>query len=115
MLLPLLQEITDFKSDTGSADTAEDVRTMLRGLFAEEEVGFDVGRIDVSAVREGWNWKESGYWEYERGAIERRAGDLRGVLFGCGEDEEVSEIFYLLISTGDTVVFLVFIEIRNGR
>lgn len=73
------------------ADTAEDVRKMLRGLFAEGEVpgGFDVAKIDASAVRDGWNWKESGYWGYERGAIEKRAGDLRGVLFGCGEDEEV--------------------------
>jgi broad specificity phosphatase PhoE len=57
VLLPMLQEVGDIESDTGIADTAEDVKQLLPDLFATDELDFDLGKIDAAAVTKGWNTK----------------------------------------------------------
>jgi hypothetical protein len=59
ILLPALQEVGDIGSDTGIADTAEDLERLLPDLFLEDELDFDLGKIDASAVHRGWNAKVS--------------------------------------------------------
>jgi broad specificity phosphatase PhoE len=59
VLHPSLQEIGDMGSDTGLADTKEDLKQILPELFAEGEVAFDLEKIDASAVTKGWNIKVS--------------------------------------------------------
>lgn len=59
VLHPSLQEIGDIGSDTGIADTAEDVLRLLPGLLSEENLGFDFEKIDASLVTKGWNTKVS--------------------------------------------------------
>ena len=59
VLLPSLQEIGDVGSDTGLADTGEDLKRLLPELFAQEKLEFDLEKIDASAVRKGWNSKVS--------------------------------------------------------
>jgi broad specificity phosphatase PhoE len=57
VLLPSLQEVGDIESDTGIADTAEDLKQLLPDLFAADELDFDLGKIDAAAVTKGWNSK----------------------------------------------------------
>jgi broad specificity phosphatase PhoE len=57
ILLPLLQEVGDMGSDTGMADTAEDLKRLLPDLFSGDELDFDLEKIDASAVTRGWNAK----------------------------------------------------------
>jgi broad specificity phosphatase PhoE len=57
VLLPLLQEVSNMKSDTGMADTAEDFKQLLPDLFSNDELDFDLGKINASAVTKGWNAK----------------------------------------------------------
>jgi hypothetical protein len=42
-------------SDTGIADTGDDLKRLLPELFASEKLDFDLEKIDVSAVTKGWN------------------------------------------------------------
>lgn len=55
VLLPALQEVGDMGSDTGIADTADDLERLLPDLFANDSLDFDLKRIDASAVTKGWN------------------------------------------------------------
>lgn len=57
VLLPGLQEVSNIACDVGVADTGADVHEFLPGLFAHGELDFDVGKVDASAVTEGWNSK----------------------------------------------------------
>jgi hypothetical protein len=59
VLVPALQEVGDIGSDTGIADTAEDLKQLLPSLFEEGELEFDLGKIDASDVKKGWNSKVS--------------------------------------------------------
>ncbi|KAF2844820.1 phosphoglycerate mutase family protein-like protein [Plenodomus tracheiphilus IPT5] len=88
ILLPVLQEVSNIGCDVGIADTADDVTRLLPELFAEDEVEFDIEKIDASAVIKGWNTKQ-GYWAYEKEAISRRAADLRNLLFQRPEHQIV--------------------------
>ncbi|KAF1936165.1 phosphoglycerate mutase-like protein [Clathrospora elynae] len=88
VLLPVLQEVSNIACDVGIADTAEDVKQLLPKIFAEGEVEFDINKIDAVAVTAGWNSKE-GYWAYERGAILKRAADIRNWLFQRAEAQVI--------------------------
>jgi hypothetical protein len=55
VLLPALQEVGDMGSDTGIADTGEELKRLLPELFANENLAFDLEKIDASAVNKGWN------------------------------------------------------------
>lgn len=57
VLLPAIQELGDNGSDTGIADTAQDLKSLLPDLFAKDSLGFDLKKIDASAVTKGWNSK----------------------------------------------------------
>jgi hypothetical protein len=57
ILIPALQEVGDVGSDTGIADTADDLKKLLPDLFAKGDLEFDLEKIDASAVTEGWNSK----------------------------------------------------------
>lgn len=57
VLVPALQEVGDIGSDTGIADTAEDLEQLLPDLFEEGELEFDLGKIDAFEVKKGWNSK----------------------------------------------------------
>lgn len=57
VLLPVLQEVSNLGCDVGVADSEDDVRRMLPDLFEKGELSFDIGKTDVSAVRQGWNSK----------------------------------------------------------
>jgi hypothetical protein len=59
VLVPALQEVGDIGSDTGIADTAEDLQQLIPDLFEEGELEFDLGKIDASDVKKGWNSKVS--------------------------------------------------------
>lgn len=104
VLLPILQEVSNIGCDVGIADTAEDIKGLLPGLFDEAEVSFDLNKIDASAVTKGWNSKvcsldlwfleleciytnafQKGYWAYNKEAISKRAADLRNWLFQRSE------------------------------
>ncbi|KAL5116358.1 hypothetical protein ACEQ8H_005706 [Pleosporales sp. CAS-2024a] len=80
VLLPELQEVGDTGSDTGIADTAEELKQLLPDLFAEDKLTFDLERIDASA---------QGYWAYEKPAILKRAADFRNWLFQRPEEEVI--------------------------
>ncbi|KAH3939205.1 hypothetical protein HBI25_194960 [Parastagonospora nodorum] len=88
ILLPGLQEVGNIESDTGIADTPEDLRQILPALFAEDELTFELEKIDSSALTQGWNSKAS-YWAYEKPAISRRAADVRNWLFQRPEAEVI--------------------------
>jgi hypothetical protein len=100
VLLPALQEVSNIGCDVGIADSAADIQELLPKLFKEGELDFDINKIDVSAVTEGWNSKvqmsrsyinmlhaclltqlQKGYWAYEKQAISQRASDLRNWLY----------------------------------
>jgi hypothetical protein len=55
VLLPALQEVSDMGSDTGLADTGDELKQMLPELFANDKVDFDLEKIDALAVEKGWN------------------------------------------------------------
>jgi hypothetical protein len=57
VLHPSLQEVGDMGSDTGIADTADDLKALLPELFSEDDLEFDIGKVDASLVTEGWNSK----------------------------------------------------------
>jgi hypothetical protein len=59
ILLPGLQEVGNIESDTGIADTPEDLRQILPALFAEDKLTFELEKIDSSALTQGWNSKAS--------------------------------------------------------
>jgi hypothetical protein len=59
VLLPPLQEVSDMGSDTGIADTGDDLKRLLPELFASEKLDFDLEKIDAAAVTKGWNSKVS--------------------------------------------------------
>ncbi|KAH7396981.1 histidine phosphatase superfamily [Phaeosphaeria sp. MPI-PUGE-AT-0046c] len=88
VLLPVLQELGDIGSDTGIADTAEDLERLLPALFATDSLDFDLKKIDASAVTKGWNTNQ-GYWAYEKKAISKRAADFRNWLFQRPESQVV--------------------------
>jgi hypothetical protein len=68
-------------------------------LFVEDDVKFDLSKVDFSEVIEGWNNKvwhtsantphatcdshifQTGYYAYTRPAISKRASDVRKYLF----------------------------------
>ncbi|KAI2486677.1 Phosphoglycerate mutase family protein [Pyrenophora tritici-repentis] len=98
-LLPALQEVSNIACDVGIADIGADVHKFLPDLFTPGELDFDVGKVDASAVTEGWNSKvgrspdmmsvcmltktclQQGYWAYEKTAISKRAAELRNWLY----------------------------------
>lgn len=55
MLIPRLQEVSDMGCDTGSSPG--DLKRDIPQLFANDDLGFDLSKIDLSAVTEGWNVK----------------------------------------------------------
>lgn len=57
MLHPGLQEVADIGSDTGIADTAEDLLALLPELFASDDLKFDIMKVDARLVVKGWNSK----------------------------------------------------------
>lgn len=59
VLHPSLQEVSNMLSDTGMADDPEVIKEILPELFAEDELEFDLEKIDASAVHQGWNSKVS--------------------------------------------------------
>ncbi|OAL53706.1 hypothetical protein IQ07DRAFT_584343 [Pyrenochaeta sp. DS3sAY3a] len=89
VLLPILQEVSNVGCDVGIAKDEEDLKQIISGLFEKDELDFDISKVDASAVTEGWNNKEGGYWAYEKGAISKRAADLRNWLFQRSEAEIV--------------------------
>ena len=54
-VIPLAQEVSDFKCDTGHPK--EVLRKSINELFANEDVGFDLEKVDYELVEEGWNKK----------------------------------------------------------
>ncbi|KAF2792624.1 phosphoglycerate mutase-like protein [Melanomma pulvis-pyrius CBS 109.77] len=78
VLLPLLQEVSDMGCDTGQSPNA--LKQAIPGLFATDDVNFDLNKIDLSNVNEGWNVK-TGYYAYTKPAISQRASDLRNWIF----------------------------------
>lgn len=59
VVLPILQEVSNIGCDVGIADTEIDLKDMLPDLFESGELEFDIGKIDASAVKQGWNNKVS--------------------------------------------------------
>jgi hypothetical protein len=57
VLHPLLQEVGDMGSDTGIADTADDLKNLLPELFAKDDLKFDIAKVDAGLVTKGWNVK----------------------------------------------------------
>ncbi|KAF2830295.1 phosphoglycerate mutase-like protein [Ophiobolus disseminans] len=88
VLHPSLQEVGDMGSDTGIADTADDFKGLLPDLFAEDDLDFDIGKVDAALVTKGWN-SNQGYFAYEKPAISKRAADFRNWLFQRPEAQVV--------------------------
>ncbi|KAF2706222.1 phosphoglycerate mutase-like protein [Pleomassaria siparia CBS 279.74] len=78
VLLPLLQEVSDSGSDTGSAP--DELKRGISELFANDGIEFDLGKIDFGAVHEEWDSK-TGIYAYTKEAISQRASDLRKYMF----------------------------------
>jgi hypothetical protein len=57
VLHPGLQEVADIGSDTGIADTADDLKALLPDLFAKDDLKFDIMKVDAALVVKGWNSK----------------------------------------------------------
>jgi len=57
IVTPLAQEVSDFKCDTGHPK--EELQRSIRELFENENVGFDLEKINYDLVEEGWNNKVS--------------------------------------------------------
>jgi broad specificity phosphatase PhoE len=60
VLLPALQEVSDMGSDTGLADSGDELKRLLPELFANDKLDFELAKIDALAVEKGWNTKVSG-------------------------------------------------------
>jgi broad specificity phosphatase PhoE len=57
VLHPSLQEVGDMGSDTGIADTADDLKSLLPELFAKDDLKFDIAKVGAALVTKGWNAK----------------------------------------------------------
>lgn len=55
LLIPGAQEISDFACDTGHSK--EELQKSIVDLFSQEDVGFDLAKINYDMVEEGWNVK----------------------------------------------------------
>lgn len=51
--LPALQEVSNLGADTGT--DREELEAVVREMFEGEGLEFDVGKIDLGNVEEGWN------------------------------------------------------------
>jgi hypothetical protein len=51
--LPGLQEVSNLGADTGT-DRGQ-LEHVVKSMFEGEELGFDVGKIDLKEVEDGWN------------------------------------------------------------
>ena len=57
LLNPLLQEVSNSASDTGSA--LGELRAGIHELFDQDDLKFDLGKINFEAVTDGWHVKAS--------------------------------------------------------
>lgn len=57
LLVPMGQEVNDFKCDIGHSPS--ELKAQIPELLDAENVGFDLGKIDFSLVKDGWNSKVS--------------------------------------------------------
>ncbi|KAF2107714.1 histidine phosphatase superfamily [Lophiotrema nucula] len=84
LVIPKAQEVSRLPCDVGH--DPEKLKVQIKELVQDAiEDGFDVAKIDLSAVEEGWNSKK-GYWASEHDAVRRRAADLRSWLFKRPEE-----------------------------
>jgi broad specificity phosphatase PhoE len=84
LAIPEAQEVGDHASDTGLPPN--ELKKQLEGeLFAENELEFDIKKLNLDAVKDGWNAK-TGYWAWEREAIMKRAADVRSWLYNRPEE-----------------------------
>ncbi|KAF2638393.1 phosphoglycerate mutase-like protein [Massarina eburnea CBS 473.64] len=78
LVLPKSQEVSDLVCDIGLPKP--DLLQSLDELFPNESRQFDLSRVNLDAVEEGWNSK-SGYWAASKSRVAERAADLRSWLF----------------------------------
>jgi hypothetical protein len=57
LAVPEAQEVGDHASDTGL--DPENLREELSKLFPGDELEFDINKLNIDAVKEGWNCKVS--------------------------------------------------------
>ncbi|KAF2730304.1 phosphoglycerate mutase family protein-like protein [Polyplosphaeria fusca] len=75
LVIPQAQEASDLPCDTGHS--LDELQKMLPQILPDD---FDVSKINMDAVEDGWNSK-TGYWAFEHVALKQRAADLRSWLF----------------------------------
>jgi broad specificity phosphatase PhoE len=75
---PLAQEINVPPCDTGFS--REETIRMMQDKFGGQDLGFDLDKVDYSAVEEDWNSKV-GYWSADPAVVQKRAADMRAWLF----------------------------------
>ncbi|KAF2744651.1 phosphoglycerate mutase family protein-like protein [Sporormia fimetaria CBS 119925] len=95
--VPEAQEVGHHRSDTGLAPS--ELQKELDTLFANDALDFDIKKLNLDAVKEGWNGK-TGYWAWDRTAISKRAADLRSWIFNRPEER------ILLVTHGAFLHFL---------
>ncbi|KAF2133664.1 phosphoglycerate mutase-like protein [Dothidotthia symphoricarpi CBS 119687] len=78
LLLPEAQEVSGFTCDVGH--TKQELLQDLPDLFANEPLQFDREKINLDAVKEGWNSKTR-YWAPDKIRVQQRAADLRTWLY----------------------------------
>ncbi|ORY14653.1 histidine phosphatase superfamily [Clohesyomyces aquaticus] len=78
LVIPTAQEVSSLNCDTGHA--REYLEIMIPKLHGSDNLGFDLAKINLDAVVEGWNSK-TGYWGHNKAAVTKRAADLRSWLF----------------------------------
>ncbi|KAF2274086.1 phosphoglycerate mutase family protein-like protein [Westerdykella ornata] len=95
--VPEAQEVGSHNSDKGlpPAQLKEELKTLFEG----DDLGFDINKLDLSNVKDGWNSK-TGYWAWNKEAIGRRAADLRKWLYTRPEKRVI------LVTHGAFVHFL---------
>ncbi|PSN73476.1 PGAM-domain-containing protein [Corynespora cassiicola Philippines] len=78
VLEPRLQEVSSSGCDVGTS--LPELKAAIPEIFADDDLPFDLSKINYDAVHEGWNNKE-GKYAYEKQALRNRAQDLRNWLF----------------------------------
>ncbi|KAF2186202.1 phosphoglycerate mutase-like protein [Zopfia rhizophila CBS 207.26] len=83
LVLPMAQETSVLTCDIGHSK--QELCQRIPEMFAGERLEFDLEKINLEMVEEGWNSK-SGYWAPEQQALTKRASDLRSWLFRRTEE-----------------------------
>ncbi|KAJ9654226.1 hypothetical protein H2198_006686 [Neophaeococcomyces mojaviensis] len=82
LLVPMGQEVNDFKCDIGHSPS--ELKAQIPELLDAENVGFDLGKIDFSLVKDGWNSK-TGIYASDKETVKARAAALRSWLYQRSE------------------------------